>query len=793
MTNMNTVTHNTDKRNDGLRLAKTNEGYWIIIQESVQETVLRTRTGAQAKRAMKELLEIGCWDINESVVERMKKMDQELYDKYLILHEAYHVERRDNISYMDTVDTDGMVTYFIKSSSKQEWMKVKGEPISWQAEGLCIRKITQGNETKFVLDHPASGLTTFKYPSKEMARDMGQFLNSLLDWSQSKAVKLIFSHSDLEEYIIAVAKSIIRKEKIPSISQELEFKLVFLQTPSIADRWPIFRGAWRELEGMSGLSNIKEQVSRLVARVRGEMRSRGKVEIERGGQHMVFAGPPGTGKTQVARIIIDLFYAMGYLPKRKIVEIDRGQIVGAHIGHTEENMARFLEEAKGGGLFIDEAYALAQGGENDFGHQAINMLLTEMENDRSGFVTILAGYPNDMDMLLQSNEGFRSRVRRTMRFHNYTIPQLLEISKRMLTGKRYRLKDGVENALERAIEQKAKDGVLANNARDVRNLVEDIIDVVQARIGKDREAEADLILKVDVENACKRQEVDKSEEVLEKERSAALDALENLIGMDELKIRTRIILNQSMAEKKRRELGLKTERGRMHMVFAGPSGTGKTTVAKIIGRFLKGTGILSSGHFTKVTRSGLVGAYQGHSAKKVKEQVTKALGGVLLIDEAYSLINGEGDSFGQEAVAELIDLMEEYREDLVVILAGYKRDMESLFDYNEGFRSRIGHTFYFIDYTVEEICEIVHRTIFQRDFLLDEEAKGACMEAIHRHAEQEDSKFEGNGRWAVKFVDELIAVQSNRLMMKNDTADLSIVELQTLTAEDVRCINTGKI
>ncbi len=201
----------------------------------------------------------------------------------------------------------------------------------------------------------------------------------------------------------------------------------------------------------------------------------------------------------------------------------------------------------------------------------------------------------------------------------------------------------------------------------------------------------------------------------------SLDELDTLVGLESVKTEVRLIANLVRVEGLRRERRLPAFAPTRHLVMVGNPGTGKTTVARLLARILNALGVLSKGHLVETDRSGLVAGYVGQTATKVNEAVDRALGGVLFIDEAYALV-GPGNDFGDEAVATLLKRMEDHRDDLVVIVAGYPDPMDQFLDANPGLRSRFPRTIDFPDYTTEDLVAIFAAIAAEHEYVVDDEA-----------------------------------------------------------------------
>lgn len=231
--------------------------------------------------------------------------------------------------------------------------------------------------------------------------------------------------------------------------------------------------ALAELESLVGLAGIKSLIRELYAYVAVQRRRQQLgLHAEPMVLHMVFKGNPGTGKTTVARLLAKMLHELGVLPRGHLVEVERADLVGEYIGHTAQKTREQIRRALGGILFIDEAYALARGGEKDFGREAIDTLVRAMEDCRDQFVVIAAGYREEMEWFLAQNPGLRSRFPIHLEFPDYTIDELMAIAQRMLQQRQYALAPSAELKLRELLIRLRVGGRDNGNARTVRNLVE---------------------------------------------------------------------------------------------------------------------------------------------------------------------------------------------------------------------------------------------------------------------------------------------------------------------------------
>ena len=257
--------------------------------------------------------------------------------------------------------------------------------------------------------------------------------------------------------------------------------------------------------------------------------------------------------------------------------------------------------------------------------------------------------------------------------------------------------------------------------------------------------------------------------------------LNGLIGLEAVKEKVNDLIIYQKVQKMRNEAHLYAVKGTMHLVFTGKPGTGKTTVARIVGRMYKQIGLLSKGHFIEVSRTDLIAGYQGQTALKVKKVIEKALGGVLFIDEAYSITeNNHSDSYGRECLTELTKALEDYRDDLVVIVAGYTEPMNNFFNSNPGLKSRFNTFIEFEDYKVEELREILIKMCRSNDYELSEELIRKIKEFLENQVANKDENF-ANGRMIRNIYDDLVMNHAKRVI---DIHNISHEDLSLITDKD---------
>lgn len=285
---------------------------------------------------------------------------------------------------------------------------------------------------------------------------------------------------------------------------------------------------------------------------------------------------------------------------------------------------------------------------------------------------------------------------------------------------------------------------------------------------------------LDVKEICNGQQQASSEED-EKTLDELLEELNELVGLNRVKSIVNDLITYQKIQKIREKHNLFSQKNTLHLAFTGNPGTGKTTVARIVGRVYKQIGLLSKGHFLEVSRTDLIAGYQGQTALKVKEVIERAKGGVLFIDEAYSITeNDHTDSYGRECLTELTKALEDYRDDLVVIVAGYTEPMKQFFESNPGLRSRFNTFIEFDDYSSDELLNILDMIAEKNDYKLSDELKDTLKAYFDKKMANKDENF-ANGRLARNIYDDLVMAHAKRIITKDNPTD---TDLSLLLPED---------
>ena len=456
----------------------------------------------------------------------------------------------------------------------------------------------------------------------------------------------------------------------------------------------------------------------------------------------------------------DVFKTLGIVSRGQLVEADRAKLVAGYSGQTAIKTNQLVDQALGGVLFIDEAYTLKSNDGDSFGAEAIDTLLKRLEDDRGKFICIVAGYTDQMHNFIDSNPGLKSRFTQTIHFDDYTPDELTQIFINLAKGKNFTIDEDTEAAIHREFEQLyLRRDKNFGNAREARRIFDGAVERQSQRLVKlmsdpaFQEADMYKLTKEDLP-AAQNEAARPLEEVL--------NELDEFIGMRSVKNSIRRLAVQSMFMKQRAAMGAgKVQQMAMNFILTGNPGTGKTSIARKMGEILQSMEILPTARVIEASRATLVGKYMGETPKIVNNMCDKAMGGILFIDEAYTLSDG-GDQYGKEAIDTLMKRMEDDRGKFVVIAAGYKGKMEEFLMMNPGLASRFAHKLHIDDYNEDELLAIFKHMAHKEQYNLSPTAEFKALDTIYRMVLNKNESW-GNAREMRNLLDSTVQKLSLRV------------------------------
>lgn len=496
---------------------------------------------------------------------------------------------------------------------------------------------------------------------------------------------------------------------------------------------------------------------------------------------LILVGNPGTGKTSVAGMLAHLYYHFHLLGTPHSIEVSGSSLASSLAGGSQEKALEYIREAQERKvlLFVDEAHQLVTGSFDGAG--ALKAFLNPLTDRQHSFMAVFAVYPDSLEDFLKLDPGSRRRFE-ILRLEDYTGAQLFEILRRMMESNRppLRMRDDTAALLRRVCEYLYVSRTNeTGNAGRMERLLEEMNERRRSRcqasgirIGEPEhsvfypeDTPPYLVKALPPENA--------STETLMAELNA-------LCGLTEVKGYVTGLIRMAENNKIRRERGLPVSPLSLHMVFKGNPGTGKTTVARLIGKLYQSIGVLPRGQMVEVSRADLVAGYVGQTALKTQEVIERALGGVLFIDEAYTLSGAvAANDFGQEAIDVILKSMEDCRDELVVIAAGYPEPMRHFLQSNPGLMSRFSNVLTFQDYSLEELTEILRSMCRKYRYIMTPEAEARARQTIQDGMKERNFS---NGRFVRNLFEKIINCQARRVMELQDPSEET---LTALTEDDV--------
>lgn len=527
------------------------------------------------------------------------------------------------------------------------------------------------------------------------------------------------------------------------------------------------------LNEMPGWNNLKRRMEGIIS-LHGVAEIRDALGLKKNlpTMHTILIGNPGTGKSCCVKYLAEIYHALGMLPENSIRLTNLAKVSNSTI--TSE-----IHYAIGGVLVFENAHELYHS-ENkpiDNEQQIVRSLIDELNDPskQSNWMLVLTGEPQGMESLLSAYPELREHFQEPVYMEDFKPEELYRIVDRCCDERDVHLAPQAKKKLEMLLLHKYNQrGPNFENARFVQRLFDEkIIPAMYKRIAdsEDPEVADDLGLVVA-----------ESIPSINGSSGDGMAELDELIGLARIKTRVKDYLNAVRLASRRMELGLPTSMPRLHMAFLGNPGTGKTTVAEIIGKVFAEWGILSVGRVIRTEKSQMVGQYIGETEYKMNNLLARARGNILFIDEAYQLAEGGERDFGRIVMNSLLTELGKNNLDMVVILAGYTAPMKKLLESNEGIESRFPNVFNFEDYTTDELLEIGKLMIHRQGFNLTEGAE-LNMQAIIRAESEKPSPRFGNGRFVSNLLqNEILATLGARTAkMDNPTAE----DLSTILPEDV--------
>lgn len=602
--------------------------------------------------------------------------------------------------------------------------------------------------------------------------------------------------SELDDFIISVLKSKYEKVYRPVYGHITKDMTNGNMTKKLMD--------------MVGLSNLKKAVSEMCNKVNFRNIKEDLLPVTKILNQManyernnwILTGVPGTGKSTGAEILEKVMYQEKIIKKDKIVKYTPSKmnedIVMTPFGPmnitTSNDLHESFIDSVGGVLIIDEIGHLSNDDKS--------LLLQLMEDYKRDVCVILCGYENEAKVLLNYNPGFRSRFTHIVKMEEYTVNELLEILILKLKEKHFNISDEAKIKLTEVITiirevpnfgqarfmESMSDKLIGIHSNNKLKQIEEIINnKADANIS---EEEVYQISKEDVENLPLDDMLGEGYK-LAKNHKDAYSELHNLIGCESVKTAVEEFVAKSKIDKIKMDRNLLdgTEFN-MNMMFYGSPGTAKTTVARLVARIMYDKGVINKPKITEVGASDLVAAFVGQTAIKTSKVFEQAKGGVLFIDEAYSLANKEAGGYNQEAIDTIIKEMENNRNNTLVIFAGYKDKMEEFIKCNPGFKSRISKYVEFPNYSIDELIQIFNKLCKDKGYTLKENDRKVIEERISKYLEEiKDDKQFGNGRECRTILENAVNMQSKRLINVND---ISNEDLMTLKSEDFEFLSESK-
>lgn len=554
--------------------------------------------------------------------------------------------------------------------------------------------------------------------------------------------------------------------------------------------WPTVKESQMEHHGIvedmaviglqKGWDNFKARMEEMLTRCQiGQMREKAGYAKNAPRLHTAIIGNPGTGKTKAVELMASLYKDLCLLDTDKITTIRVSTLATSAVNSENESVVGAVKGAQGGVLVIDSAHELYRTdnkGNYDTESRIVRALV-DCLNDKDTYkrwMLVLVGEPEGMESLLSAYPDLKKCLSEPIYMEDFKPAELFEMFDLCCHERKVKLSDEARKKLEMYVLHKYnRRGPGFTNAWLVQTLFDDsIIPAMYGRlkgVKKPSKQQLELVLPEDIPSVGEQ-------------KDDAMAELDELIGLGKIKTKVKDFLYSIKLARRRMEVGLPTDMPRLHMAFLGNPGTGKTTVAEIIGKVFASWGILSGGRVIRTEKSQMVGQFIGETEFKMTNLLARARGNILFIDEAYQLVEGGEKDHGRIVMNSLLTELGKDNLDMVVILAGYTAPMKRLLESNEGIESRFPNVFNFEDYTTDELLEIGKLMIKKQGFTLSEGAAENMRQIIQEESDKPSPRF-GNGRFISNLLqNEILATLGARTAkIEHPTKE----DLSTILPEDV--------
>ena len=552
-----------------------------------------------------------------------------------------------------------------------------------------------------------------------------------------------------------------------------------------------------ELNGYVGLKNLKHSLSEFITYINfvQERKKQGIDVKENLTAHCIFLGNPGTGKTSIARILGRFFKSVGLLENGHVVEVDRSTLVGEYIGETAQKTEKVIKQALGGILFIDEAYTLKRDTNgNDFGQEAIDIILKRMEDFNGKFFVIAAGYPELMQNFLNSNPGLKSRFTHLFLFDDFSANELVEIYKLFSSREKFIITPEAEELLTnklKLIYENDKNNL--GNARFVRNLFNETKVQLSKRYHSLKYDERNFyasstIIIDDILSAFNNYEKHSKGFVFNDDKlNKYLNELNNLVGLEDVKKTFSKLLASIKVEQLKKERAISSLPKNLNSIFICEPGAGTSTVARLFGKVFKELSLIEIGQLVEIDSSYFYGLNKIDSYLTLDKIFQDSIGKIIVVNDSVITLKAKSD-FSDSLLQYFLKKLYLYKDKVVAVLTGNQDEFEDLFESVPVIENQFPNIYNFGHYSTRQLLEIALNICQKKNYQLEEGAWQQMLDLLAKLRSDKNKNFY-NARTIKEILNKAIANQEERIISLKHPKD---ADLMTITYEDFTGLSSDK-